>query len=45
MNFENLTIRLHVFIISSMLTKFQENKKLIAISSIKLIFKFQVFVV
>ena len=44
-NFENLTIRLHVFIISSMLTKFQENKKLIAMSSIKLMFKFQVFVV
>jgi len=37
-NFENLTIRLHIFIISSMhmLAKFQEDKKLIAIFSIKI---------
>ena len=34
MNFENLTVGLYVFIISSMLVKFQENKKLIVMSSI-----------
>ena len=40
-NFENLTIGLNVFIISSMLTKFQEDQRLIVMSLIKcLIFKF-----
>ena len=34
-NFENLTVGLHVLIIFLMLTKFQENQKLIAISSSK----------
>ena len=34
-NFENLTIRLHVLITSLMLTKFQENQRSIAISSNK----------
>ena len=34
-NFENLTIRLHVLIIFSLLAKFQENKKSITISSVK----------
>ena len=34
-NFETLTIELHVFIISFMLTKFQENQRSIAVSSIK----------
>ena len=34
-NFENLTVRLHVFITSLILTKFQENQKSIAISSNK----------
>ena len=34
-NFENLTVRLHVLITSLMLTKFQENQRLIAISSNK----------
>ena len=34
-NFENLTVRLHVLITSLILTKFQENQKSIAISSNK----------
>ena len=34
-NFENITAVLHVLIISLMLTKFQENQRLIAISSSK----------
>ena len=34
-NFENLTIRLYVFIISLMLTKFQENQRSIVMSSNK----------
>ena len=35
MNFENLTVRLHVLITFLMLTKFQENQKSIAMSSNK----------
>ena len=35
MNFENLTVRLHVLIISLMLIKFQENKKSIVMLSNK----------
>ena len=42
--FENLTVKLYILIISSMFVKFQEDQRLIAMSSIK-IFKFQVFVV
>ena len=34
-NFENLTVRLYVFITSLMLTKFQENQKSIVMSSNK----------
>ena len=34
-NFENLTVRLHVLITSKMLTKFQENQRSIAMSSNK----------
>ena len=34
-NFENLTIELHILIISSMLVKFQEDKKSITMLSIK----------
>ena len=34
-NFENLTVRLHVLITSLMLTKFQENQRLITMSSNK----------
>ena len=34
-NFKNITIRLHVLITSLMLTKFQENKRSIAILSNK----------
>ena len=34
-NFENLTVKLHLLIISSMLVKFQEDKKLITILSTK----------
>ena len=34
-NFENLTVRLHILIISSILAKFQESKKLIVMSLIK----------
>ena len=34
-NFENLTVGLHVFIVSSMFEKFQEDQTLIAMSSIK----------
>ena len=34
-NFENLTVRLNVLITSLMLTKFQENQRLIAMSSNK----------
>ena len=34
-NFENLTIRLHVLITSLILTKFQEDQKLITMSSNK----------
>ena len=34
-NFENLTVKFHAFITSLMLTKFQENKKSIAMSSNK----------
>jgi len=40
-NFENLTIGLYVFIISSILGKFQEDQILMAMSSIKILnFKF-----
>ena len=40
-NFENLTVELHVLIISSMIAKFQENQKSVAILSIKCLnFKF-----
>ena len=40
-NVDNLTVRLHVFIISSMLAKFQKYQKLIIISSNKYLnFKF-----
>ena len=40
-NLENLIIILHVFIISSMLVKFQVNQRSIALSSIKCLnFKF-----
>ena len=40
-SFENLTIRLHVLIISNILAKFQENQKSIVMSSIKCLhFKF-----
>ena len=40
-NFENLTVRLHVLIVSSMFEKFQEDQILIAMSSIKCLnFKF-----
>ena len=40
-NFENLTIRLHVLIISSMLTKFQKDQRSIVMPSIKYLnFKF-----
>ena len=40
-NFENLTVRLHVHIVSSMFEKFQEDQILIAMSSIKCLnFKF-----
>ena len=35
MKFENLTVGLHVLIISLMLAKFQENQRLIAMSSNK----------
>ena len=35
MNFENLTVRLHILITSLMLTKFQKNQKSIAMSSSK----------
>ena len=35
MNFENLIVELHVIIISSMLAKFQENQRLIAMFLIK----------
>ena len=34
-NFENLTVRLHVLITSLMLTKFQENQRSITMSSNK----------
>ena len=34
-NFENLTVRLYVFITSLMLTKFQENQRSIVMSSNK----------
>ena len=34
-NFENLTVRLHVLITSKMLTKFQENQRSFAMSSNK----------
>ena len=34
-NFENLTVRLHVLITSKMLTKFQENQRSIAMPSNK----------
>ena len=34
-NFENLTVRLHVLITSLMLTEFQKNQRSIAISSNK----------
>ena len=34
-NFENLTVKLHVLITSKMLTKYQENQKSIAMSSNK----------
>ena len=34
-NFENLTVRLHVLITSLLLTKFQENQRSIAMSSNK----------
>ena len=41
MNFDKSTIRLYFLIISSILVKFQEDKKLIAMSSIKCLnFKF-----
>ena len=40
-NFENLTIRWHVFMVFFMLAKFQENKKSVVISSIAYLnFKF-----
>ena len=40
-NFENLTVRLHVLIVPSMFEKFQEDQILIAMSSIKCLnFKF-----
>ena len=40
-NFENLTIILHVLIISSMLTKFQKDQRSIVMPSIKYLnFKF-----
>ena len=42
-NFENLTIRLHILIIFFMLAKFQENQRSISISSN--ILKFQIFVI
>ena len=44
MNIENLTFGLHVLIISSMVAKFQEDQRSIAISLIKM-FKLQVFVI
>ena len=43
-DFENLTVRLYVLIISFILVKFQKDQRLIVMSSIKF-FKFQVFVV
>ena len=42
MNFENVIVGLHVLIISSMLSKFWENKKSITMSSIKYL-NFQFF--